>query len=270
MTPADLERGEQLFMATCTSCHGPNGDVLLGVDIGLGTFRRATTDPELIAIVRGGLPGTAMPPSSLSEADAARVVAHLRRLPELRRRSVAAGPAGSAARGKALFDSAGCRDCHVADGMGGFLGPDLSSVGLTRRIDELERALVDPSADIRTGNLSAVVVQEDGTRITGRLLNHDTYSLQLIDTQGELLSIDKGAVRNWEIPTASTMPGYSETLTPAQMADLVSYMQTLQAPPPAGAGGRRGGGGGRGAPGAGAGRATGAGQGPTGRSGAQP
>ena len=267
MTPADLERGGQIYMASCASCHGADGDLTATADIGTGTFRRAATDQELIALVRGGLAGTTMPPSSMSEADAARVVAYLRSLPALRRGAATGGPPGNPARGKAVFeDAGGCLDCHVANGVGGFLGPDLSSVGLTRRVDELERALTDPSADIRTGNLTAVVVRQDGTTVTGRLLNHDTYSLQLIDARGTLVSIDKGAVRTWEIPSESAMPNYVEKLTAGDIADLVSYMQTLQAPPPAGAG-RRGGGAGRGGPGAGA--ASGAAQPPAGRPGAQ-
>jgi putative heme-binding domain-containing protein len=247
MTPADLERGGQLYMSGCASCHGPDGDVVPGANLASGTFRRATTDQELAAIVRGGVPGTAMPPSAISEADAARVVAYLRSLPALRRAGGASGLRGSPVAGKAIFDGkGGCLECHLANGAGGFLGPDLSSVGLTRRVEELERALTEPSADIRTGSRAVVVVRHDGTTVTGRLLNQDTYSLQLIDAQGRLFSVDKSAVRTWDVPNESVMPNYTQRLTPTEIADVVSYLRTLQAPVPAAPAGRRGGGAGGG------------------------
>jgi putative heme-binding domain-containing protein len=248
VTPEDLERGGTIYMASCAACHGTNGDALPTVDLGAGTFRRGSTDQDLLNIVRNGLPGTPMPPSALSEGDAARVVAYLRSLPELRRGPRTTTPVGSALNGQALFKGKGnCLECHIVGGVGGFLGPNLSSVGLTRRVDEIERALTAPSADIRTGGRAAVVIKNDGTTITGRLLNQDTYSLQLIDARGTLLSIDKSAVRRWDIPRDSVMPNVAERLAPNEIADIVSYLQTLQAPVPVGPG-RRGGGPGRGGP----------------------
>lgn len=256
MTPADLERGEQIYLASCASCHGQEGDQITGVDLGSGQFRRASTDQELVTILRAGIPGTSMPPNTLSEDDAARVVAYLRSLPAAR---LAEGPTlafgGNADNGRAVYVGKGkCADCHRIEGAGGFLGPDLSSVGLTRRAAELERALIDPDADMRDGNRVAVVVNDDGTTVTGRLLNHDTYSLQLIETNGRLVSISKNDARSWDIPARSVMPNYRGTLADSELSDVLAYLRTLQVPVPVG---RAGGGRGRGgspAPVAGGGR----------------
>jgi len=250
MTPADIERGGQIFLASCAVCHGPDGDSISGANLASGTFRHGTTDQELVNIIRGGISGTPMPPNNVTEADAQRIVAFLRSLPATLAASKTAGLRGDATNGKMIFDAEnGCRTCHMVNGSGGFLGPDLSSVGLTRRGVELERALTDPSADIRTGNRTATVVKKDGTTVVGRLLNQDTYSLQLIDAGGHLISIQKDAVRSWDIPKTSAMPNYSEKLTPQQIADVVAYLRTLQTPVPVNPGGRGfggGGGGGRG------------------------
>ena len=252
VTPAEIERGGQVFLSSCAACHGPGGDTLPGANLATGTFRRATTDQELVNIIRSGIPGTAMPPSSLLAADAALVVAYLRSLPARLTAPAASGLGGSASNGQAIFSGKGaCTSCHLVGGVGGFLGPDLSSVGLTRSAAELERALTNPSADIRTGNRSVKVVKKDGTTIVGRLLNHDTYSLQMIDAAGHLLSLQKDALRQWEIPETSAMPGTTGTLSAQEVADVVSYLQTMTAPVPGGAGGRgAGGAGGRGGPGA--------------------
>jgi putative heme-binding domain-containing protein len=255
VTPAELERGGQVYLASCASCHGANGDTLPNVDLASGTFRRATTDQQLISLVRTGIPGTAMQPSSISEADATLVVAYLRAWPARRLASGASAPTpvGNAERGLAVFNGrGGCRECHVAGGSGGFLGPDLSSVGLTRRPAELDAAMVDPDAEIRNGNRSAIVTYRDGKTVTGRLLNHDTYSLQLIDTGGRLLSVMKDEVRRWEIPSKSVMPSYRETLTAAERADVLSYLLTQRTPVANAPGGRGAGGApGAAAPGAG-------------------
>jgi len=249
VTPAEIERGGQTYMAGCATCHGPDGDTLAGANLATGTFRRGTTDQELINMIRNGIPGTAMPPNNLSEAQAALVVAYLRSLPATMSSSKTTGLRGDPVAGKAIFDGkGGCATCHRVQGTGGFLGPELSSVGLTRRSIELERALTDPHADIRTGTRTVNIVNKDGSRIVGRLLNQDTYSVQLIDAKGKLWSFRKDAVREWTIPDLSAMPSFGDKLTTQELADVVSYLGTLKAPVPAG------GGGGRGAPAPGRGR----------------
>jgi putative heme-binding domain-containing protein len=260
-TTADIERGSQVFLLSCASCHGANGDTVANVNLASGSFRRATTDQELVDLIRRGIPGAAMPPSNLSEAEALQVVAYLRSLPAAATAARTTGPVGSAVAGRALYGSLDCASCHMVNGVGGFLGPDLSSVGTTRRPDELERSLTAPSADIRAGNRTVTIVTPSGASVSGRLLNQDTYSLQFIDATGRLTSIRKDAVQRWEVMETSAMPDYAGTLAPTQIADLVAYLQGLDAPVRAGGiggaargAGPRGGGappagrGGRGAP----------------------
>jgi putative heme-binding domain-containing protein len=257
VTPADIERGGQTFLSNCAVCHGPDGDLIAGVNLASGTFRHGTTDQELVNVIRNGIPGTAMPPNNLTEPQAALVVAYLRSLPAAISASRTAGLRGDPINGKAIFDGkGGCGSCHMVKGEGGFLGPDLSSVGLTRRSIELERAMTNPDADIRTGNRTVKVTTKDGTTIVGRLLNQDTYSLQLIDAKGNLMAFMKDAVRAWDVMAASAMPKFTEKLSAQEMADVVSYLGTMKVPPPAGAagpGGRGGGGGGGGGRGGGGG-----------------
>ena len=252
VTPADIERGGQTFLSACASCHGPNGDSVADVNLASGTFRRASTDDQLASIIRNGIPGTAMPPSNVTEAQAALVVAYLRSLPRANAAARTSGLVGNASTGKALFDGKGeCSTCHMVNGAGGFLGPDLSSVGLTRRTIELERALTDPDGEIRTGARTARVVAKNGTVTVGRLLNQDTYSLQMIDAKGNLVRVLKDDMRSWEVMSGSAMPKMADKLTTQEMADVLSYLATMKTPVPAaaagaGPGGRAGGGGGGG------------------------
>jgi hypothetical protein len=68
--PGEIEQGEQLYQANCVTCHGLEGDEVRGVDLAHGQFRRASTDAELVKIIREGIPGTAMPANKLSEIQA--------------------------------------------------------------------------------------------------------------------------------------------------------------------------------------------------------
>lgn len=242
-TPAEIERGGQTFLALCATCHGPDGDLLPTANLSTGTFRRATTDQELIAIIRNGIPETPMPPHTLSDTQAALVVAYLRTLPSRARESSLGPIPGNAQNGQVVFDGkGGCRTCHRVDGVGAFLGPDLSSVGLTRRAGELVLALIDPDRDIRVGALTATITAKDGAVTVGRLLNQDTYSIQIIDAGGTLRSFRKASVESWTIPTVSMMPDARKTLSLQEIGDVLAYMATLKAPVPASTGGRRGGG----------------------------
>src|SRR4051812_10473814 len=96
--PGPPPNGEELYRANCVDCHGVEGDVVPGVDLGHGRFRRGTTDPELIGIVLRGIPGTGMPPNNFTEAQAAAIVQFLRA-----KASRAAASAGNAANGRAIF-----------------------------------------------------------------------------------------------------------------------------------------------------------------------
>ena len=225
-TTVDIERGGQLFLTNCAGCHGPDGDALPGVDLSSGRFRRAASDDDLVSIIQTGIPGTAMPPSNSSERDASRIVAFLR---NMNASGASQLPDGDAARGKTIVENAGqCLTCHRIQGQGKFLGPDLSAMGATRRTEELERALLDPSADIRVDNRVVRWAGSDGQQVTVRLLNQDTYRLMAIDNNGQLISRSKSDLRQFEILNSTPMPDYKSKLSREQLADIVAYLKTLK------------------------------------------
>jgi putative heme-binding domain-containing protein len=241
VTPVDIERGGQMFLTNCVSCHGPNGDGVTGVNLFSGQFRKATTDEDLVNVIRHGIAGTPMPPFNLQEAQAGQIVAYLRSQPATMAASKLTGLRGDPANGKAIFEGKGefehggdCLSCHrlqtSSGSTGGFLGPDLSNIGATRRSIDLENALTEPSAAVRTDE-RVVVVTKDGKTFRGRLLNQDTYSVQLIDNMGDLQSIQRANLRQVEILTVSVMPNFADRFAPQELADLVSYLMTLKTPP---------------------------------------
>src|SRR5262249_167289 len=144
-TASEIEAGHQQYAANCTRCHGPDGDNIANADIGHGKFRRASTDDQLVQLIRDGIPNTAMARmTNMPERKGKTIVAYLRSMAATAA-AVAALPAGDAARGKALFEgTGGCRNCHRVGDMGSRAGPDLSQIGAQRRSVELHRALIEP------------------------------------------------------------------------------------------------------------------------------
>ena len=43
-TAFDLENGSRAYQGTCAACHGPDGNLIAGIDFGRGAFRRQYTD----------------------------------------------------------------------------------------------------------------------------------------------------------------------------------------------------------------------------------
>ena len=231
-TQADVENGARLYQASCAGCHGPNGDMVPGIELQRGQFRRATTDSEIIQIIRAGIPGTTMPPTSFTDTQAATIVAYLRTAaPTSASGRGAAGSVarGDAARGRAIFESKGqCATCHRVNGTGPRVAPDLSEIGTIRIATELQQKLIDPNANVRPGNRYVEVVTKSGSKITGRLLNQDTFTVQLIDANERLVSLPRTELRDVSFVKTSPMPSARGTLSTEEIGDVVAYLVTLR------------------------------------------
>jgi putative heme-binding domain-containing protein len=222
----DVENGGRLFLASCAACHGPDGDGVAGVDLGRGQFRRASSDEDLVGIIMKGIPNTGMPPNNLSAVNAGNIVAYLRSLAAEKRSTTVAG---DPVRGKAIFEGKGnCGSCHRVQGTGSRTGPDLTNIGGLRRAVELERSIVDPGAAVLPSHRSFRVVTRDGIATTGRLLNHDLFTVQLLDAKERLVSFQKSSLREYAFVDGTSMPSYRDNLGTEELADLVSYLVSLK------------------------------------------
>lgn len=225
-TQVDVEDGGRLYRANCSVCHGAQGDQVPGIDLAHGRFRRAKTDDDIAAIIRSGIPGTAMPPNNFSDFAALTIVAYLR--------SLAAATAtttsnGDPARGKAIYEKESCASCHRIRGVGGRSGPDLSDIGIFRLAGDLERSITEPNAEILPQNRHFHGLTKDGAAIDGTLLNEDKYSIQLLDTTDRLISVKRADLREFAIAVdKSPMPSYKDKLSHQELSDLVSYLGSLK------------------------------------------
>jgi cytochrome c oxidase cbb3-type subunit III len=224
-TAADLLDGERAYRQSCANCHGPDGDVIAGIDLGRGQFRRQLSDEDLVRIIRTGIPNTPMPATSMTVEQAQKIVAYLRATAATKR---AGGVTGDGARGLAIFQGkGGCANCHSVSGSGSGVGPDLTRIGALRGALELQRALLEPAADVQAANRFYRVVLKDRTVVTGRLLTHDTFTVQLLDTKERLRSYVKSDLREHGF-IDTPMPSYRSTMTAQEIADIVSYLISLK------------------------------------------
>ena len=210
--------GRTVYESHCAACHGLDGHGGEAPNITTPDVQ-ALSDAQLTTVIHdghtGGMPGFA---TMLSESDIAAVVSYLRDLQHRSETTVQ----GNTANGKTLFfGSAGCSQCHMIKGEGGFLGADLSGVPLSA--DDIRTAIVTPpdsSIDVLT-----TVTLRNGRRYNGLVRNEDNFSIQLIDKSGAFISIDKANVAKIERATTPFMPAdYATRLTPSDLQDLVAYV----------------------------------------------
>jgi len=225
-----IDRGAALYQANCAVCHA-DGAGVPGIDLKAGIFRQSKTDEDLLAVIKNGVPGTAMPAHpNFPSYDILSLVAYIRTM-----RDYGAKPVkmGDPEKGKALFEGAGgCLKCHRVNGKGSLAALDLSDTGALHPPAYLERALLDPDAiaAAEPQNRFMRAVRRDGTVVVGRRLNEDTFTVQLIDEQGNLVSLEKAKLRSLTVEQGSSMPSLKGKFNDDQIADLVAYLASLNPP----------------------------------------
>jgi cytochrome c oxidase cbb3-type subunit 3 len=235
--PKAATSGAVLFRQECVYCHGVSArGGMRGPDLTTGTWTHGGSDTELAATISTGVPGTAMPPNKLTEEEIWQIITFLRTLQQ-----PPAVQTGDARRGESLFFGATrCSSCHIVNGRGGRLGPELTKVGSARSRTYLVESIREPGRRL-TENLSigdeatrkydtVTVVTGDGTSIVGVPLNEDTFTIQVMDTSERVHSLQKRTLKSLKHEDRSLMPAYdTNRLNAADLDDIVAYLQTLRA-----------------------------------------
>jgi cytochrome c oxidase cbb3-type subunit 3 len=223
---SDVVAGARVYAALCVGCHGSTGTGVGGINLRDGPLPRASTDAALNALLGSGIPGTGMPAFRIDPTDKQALVAFIRTGFNLHNDVV---PAGDSARGRALFEGKGaCLTCHRVGDRGRGSGPDLTDIGRTRPIASIQRSLIDPTGSMLPINRPVRAVTTDGRVFTGRRLNEDTYTVQIMSDDGQLISFVKSELRQWSVGMTSPMPSFKDTLTPGELIDLVAYVSSLK------------------------------------------
>jgi putative heme-binding domain-containing protein len=239
--PEAVRQGAVLFRQECVFCHGvgARGGVR-GPDLTTGSWSHGGADGELSRTISNGVPGTAMPANQLTDEEIWQVVSYLRTQEQPPALSI-----GDPHRGETLFfEGSRCSRCHIVNGRGGRLGPELSHVGSARPRAYLVASIREPSREV-TENRSfggfttlkydtITVVTRDGKTVVGVPMNEDTFTVQIMDMSEHVYSFEKKLLKSFRHEDRSLMPVYGvDVLSDTDLQDIVTYLQSLRAPSPA-------------------------------------
>lgn len=139
---------------------------------------------------------------------------------------------GDAARGREVFYSeqaSQCYRCHQIDGQGEDVGPDLSAIGAKLGRDGLAEAILNPSAAISHEYEVWIVRTRDRGYLSGYIANETPQGLELMDSAGKAISIEKKDVIERRMSDVSLMPtGLSSGMTAQELVNLIEYLSTLK------------------------------------------
>jgi putative heme-binding domain-containing protein len=212
--------------SACAACHGLDGK---GGEHApnIATEQRVQrmTDETILAIIRNGIPAKGMPGfrKLLNDGQMAAVLKSLR---SLQGDGMAQNLAGNGDHGmKLFFGPAGCAECHMVDGRGGFLGADLSGYGGGHSAEQIRAAIVSPNANLGRHDRTVVVTTKRSTKYRGVVRNEDNFSLQMQTPDGNFHLLDKAELLSVEYEATSIMPAdYGSKLSRSELDDLVKFL----------------------------------------------
>jgi len=217
---AQVAEGQRLFESNCTACHGQNAKGGRGPNL-TGRLRHGSLESEMAGNITAGIPGTQMPAFPMPPENARAIVAYLRSLS-------AGGPdlqvTGNAGNGQQVFFGAGhCSSCHMYQGHGGRLGPDLSRIGEARTARQIQAAIAQPHREQLRGFEAVEIRMRDGSQIRGVLKNQDTFSVQVMDQGEKLHMLAKKDAASVRLTGKSLMPEGS--VAGAQLDDVIAFLK---------------------------------------------
>ena len=228
---AAIASGQQLYLGVCSGCHGPTAEGGRGPSLLTGRNIRRASNEELFSMIKNGIPGTDMPPSPLPDDQVWQMTAFVRNLTAP---AYMQSTKGDADAGKMIYyGKGGCTRCHMIRGEGGYLGPDLTNIGLTANMTSLREALLEPNKRFTEGFRPVIVTTRAGEEIRGVAKNNSNYSIQVLDNSGKLHLLDKNDVKEANFRDNTWMPAnYGERLSEKEQEDLLAFLAKQAIRPP--------------------------------------
>jgi putative heme-binding domain-containing protein len=238
--------GEYEFRINCALCHGLGArGGGRGPDLTRAVKKHTHSDAEMFQVISNGIPGTAMPANGtngqgvgMTDEEIWQIITYIRS----QEVKAPAKSAGNTAHGKELFyGDANCSLCHMIEGKGGRLGPELTGVGGSRTREAIMESVRDPSRRLAWGLTEATkefpqeyesvtAVTADGKEIKGVTLNEDSFTVQIMDTSEQILLLEKDKLKSFQKSRQSAMPKYGiDILSDKDLADIVTYLTSVGA-----------------------------------------
>jgi len=239
--PKAAKLGEFQFRINCALCHGLGArGGGRGPDLTRAVKKHTHSDADMFQVISNGIPGTAMPANGtngqgvgMTEEEIWQIITYIRS----QEVKAPAQAAGNASHGKELFyGDANCSTCHMVEGKGGRLGPELTSVGGARTREAIVDSVRNPSRRLAWGLTEATkefpqeyesvtVMTADRKEIKGVTLNEDSFSVQIMDASEEIHLLQKNELLSFQKSRQSAMPKYgADILSDKDLEDIVAYL----------------------------------------------
>ena len=227
--PQAIQAGDKLFHERCAVCHGQQAQGGMAANLVSTRAARRGNGSAAFSVIRKGIPGTDMPPHpDLSDTRIWQIVSYLRAMalpgeqPPLE---------GDTAAGGQVFRDAGCIDCHVVNGSGGFLGPALDSISARKTSVEIRTDVLDPNKNLAAGFETAVAVTVQGERVAGVLKNENPFTVLILTAAGEVRSLQRDQLRSFTRPARSHMPAdFGTRLASEDLKNLLAFLDRQREP----------------------------------------
>jgi putative heme-binding domain-containing protein len=132
------------------------------------------------------------------------------------------------ATGRKMFGAAACFACHRYGNAGGMNGPDLTGAGGRYSPRDLLDQIIHPSKEINEQFAPVVVTRQDGSTVSGVIVNLNGDSVQIntdLSDPDQRVSVDRKQVRSIEVSKVSPMPPMLlNMLTKEEVLDLVAFV----------------------------------------------
>jgi cytochrome c oxidase cbb3-type subunit III len=221
-----LDHAKQSFATHCATCHGLDGRGGEHAPAIVGTPAAAErTDDALTRIIQYGIPDKGMPSFHfLTRQQIEEIVSYIRVL-----RGSNGGAANlkgdPAAGAKLFFGEARCSECHMMQGQGGFIAPDLTDFGRTHSARVIRETILQPNKGLLPRWELVRVVTHSGRHFSGLVRNEDNFSIALLSEDGAFHLLMKSDVTHMTREPQSIMPDdYGRKLSSQQLDDLASFM----------------------------------------------
>jgi putative heme-binding domain-containing protein len=138
---------------------------------------------------------------------------------------------GDPANGAKVFSrqSPGCANCHVVNGQGAELGPNLSEIGSKLGKDALYEAILDPSTGVSFGYEAFNLTLKNGDEAYGLVSSETADEITLRNVGGIVTKYKKSEITSRQQSKLSIMPaGLQQGMTTQEFVDLVEYLSTLK------------------------------------------
>ncbi|MGB7343634.1 MAG: PVC-type heme-binding CxxCH protein [Pirellulaceae bacterium] len=139
---------------------------------------------------------------------------------------------GNPERGESVYSRAelACINCHAIGGVGGKVGPDMTSLGASAPLDYLIESVYEPNAKIKENYHSVVVATEDGQTISGIEVESTDDELVVRDANNKLIRVPQDDIIAKKAGKSLMPNGVVDRLTLTEQVDLLKFLSQLGKP----------------------------------------